>query len=346
VKKVVFFVLMWTFIAIPIGILASLLFVSTVTYDIVKHPQAHKSTNSDWSIATDIYSSYEMNIWQSLPDCVQFDHELLYIPSHNCAFKNKEFSTNLTFSDDGRITNDQQNSLEEDGIFFLGDSVTMGWGVNDDETFSYLIGSKSDRLTYNLGVSSYGTVREIILAKRHPKFENATCMIIQYSWNDFDENREFLELGALPIPSMEKFNQLVEYKPQDATFLQVVVRTFEYMRRYKAAFFTDMIGLSKLDYGMDKNRADDAITEFVGVLDKFHIFDRKTVFVIGPEEFIAELKKHNDKNKLVPVEIKLNENDRFTLDKHPNRNGHINIATQLIDELSKTEEGRRCLFGQ
>lgn len=48
----------------------------------------------------------------------------------------------------------------------------------------------------------------------------------------------------------------------------------------------------------------------------------------------------------MPVEIKLNANDRFTLDKHPNRNGHINIAKQLIDDLFSTEEGRRCLFGQ
>ena len=38
----------------------------------------------------------------------------------------------------------------------------MGWGVNDDETFSALLEKNLNRNVYNLSVSSYGTKRELI----------------------------------------------------------------------------------------------------------------------------------------------------------------------------------------
>ena len=37
----------------------------------------------------------------------------------------------------------------------------MGWGVNDDETFSHYLEKKLNKKVYNLAVSSYGTVREL-----------------------------------------------------------------------------------------------------------------------------------------------------------------------------------------
>ena len=46
-------------------------------------------------------------------------------------------------------------------ILVLGDSIAMGWGVNDYETFSYLLEKNLKMKVYNLGVSSYGTIREI-----------------------------------------------------------------------------------------------------------------------------------------------------------------------------------------
>ena len=33
----------------------------------------------------------------------------------------------------------------------------MGWGVNDNETFSHILENKINKNVYNLAVSSYGT---------------------------------------------------------------------------------------------------------------------------------------------------------------------------------------------
>jgi hypothetical protein len=81
----------------------------------------------------------------------------------------------------------------------------MGWGVNDDEAFASIIASKVEVPVLNLGVSSYGTVREIMRLRMHPRFQEANCIFIQYSWNDFQENAVFFARGGLPAPTRERF---------------------------------------------------------------------------------------------------------------------------------------------
>ena len=53
----------------------------------------------------------------------------------------------------------------------------MGWGVNDDETFSALLEKNLNRNVYNLSVSSYGTRRELIRLEKS-KQEKARMPIV------------------------------------------------------------------------------------------------------------------------------------------------------------------------
>ena len=76
-------------------------------------------------------------------------------------FNNIEFKTIISFDEFGR-TSDHPINNDSNGIAVLGDSFAMGWGVNDKETFSYLLEKKINRPVYNLGVSGYGTIRELI----------------------------------------------------------------------------------------------------------------------------------------------------------------------------------------
>ena len=55
------------------------------------------------SIQKSIYSEGYRNIWQSNKDCVDFDEDLIYVPSHgSCNFRNPEFDTTLDFYYFGR----------------------------------------------------------------------------------------------------------------------------------------------------------------------------------------------------------------------------------------------------
>jgi hypothetical protein len=101
-KIVMFHVLMWALIAPPLLAASALLITSMIGYDILQHPERHRSTGRMWNvIATDLYYLYEADLWQNKKECVQYDDKLLYKPSSGCRFSNKEFSTYLTFSEAG-----------------------------------------------------------------------------------------------------------------------------------------------------------------------------------------------------------------------------------------------------
>ena len=86
-----------------------------------------------------LYFSGLRNLWNQNSQCSTFDEDLLYIPKPGkCEFNNPEFKTILNFDEDRRLNLiDDKIDENEKLIITVGDSLTMGWGVNDNETFSY-----------------------------------------------------------------------------------------------------------------------------------------------------------------------------------------------------------------
>ena len=56
------------------------------------------------------------------------------------------------------------------------------WSGNDNETFSYLLEKKINRPVYNLAVSGYGTVRELIRLRESNLLEKM-CLIIFFNFS-------------------------------------------------------------------------------------------------------------------------------------------------------------------
>ena len=228
----------------------------------------------------------------------------------------------------------------------------MGWGVNDDETFASIIASKVEVPVLNLGVASYGTVREIMRLRMHPRFQEAKCIFIQYSWNDFQENTVFLTRG-LPAPAPKRFQQLVfDYGRSQMRFLDVLRQTFDIMVDYPVAFFLNVVGLHEFPLGDDdpleskggtpREEAED-IKAFLAVLASFPELNDKNLFVFGPSRFVSALKRESLPGNVFPTEVGLTAADWYTLDMHPNKKGHQEIARQILEQLARTEYGRHCL---
>jgi hypothetical protein len=229
----------------------------------------------------------------------------------------------------------------------------MGWGVDDDETFASIIASKVKVPVLNLAVSSYGTVREIMRLRMHPRFQEANCIFIQYSWNDFQENSVFLARGGLPVPTPERFQQLVfNYGRSRVQFWDVLRQTFDMMVDYPLAFFLNVVGLQEFPLGDDdlleskggipREEVED-VKAFLAVLASFPELNDKNLFVVGPGRFVSALKRGSMPGNMFPIQVELTSADWYTLDMHPNKMGHREIATQILEQLARTEYGRRCL---
>lgn len=180
-------------------------------------------------ILRQLHVLFDRNTIQVMPECAVYDDRLTYIlKPGECTFSNREFSNRYYINSLG--LRDDEESLERPEVVILGDSIAMGWGVEQDEIFASVYERLSGRRTLNAGISSYGTVRELRLFERVDR-RYVKDLVIQYSANDFSENRSFLE-GDFKVLSREQYehtvseqSRLISYHPgKHALNLMVMLR--------------------------------------------------------------------------------------------------------------------------
>ena len=129
-------------------------------------------------------------IWNGMHGCSKPDPKTIYKPVLGICknHKNIEYEVSYTFDEYGRnVPNRPKNS--QDGIAILGDSVAMGFGVEDYNSFSNQLQILiKDVPIYNLGVESFSTQREIEHYIHSPVFDKTSLVIFTYHQNDLGEN--------------------------------------------------------------------------------------------------------------------------------------------------------------
>jgi hypothetical protein len=145
------------------------------------------------SVFIEYYRHNEFQVAHFLPECARYDPELTYtMRSGQCTFSGREFSTTLRFNSAG--LRDDEQSLIGPRIIVLGDSHSMGWGVEYDEAWPRILERDLGEPVLNAAVPSYATVRELRDLARLD-LDALELLIIQYSDNDFLENASFAAQG-------------------------------------------------------------------------------------------------------------------------------------------------------
>jgi hypothetical protein len=122
---------------------------------------------------------------------------------------------------------------------------------------------------------------------------------------------------------------------------------------YPIAFFLNILGLhdfpllddDPLDSGAAREETED-VEAFLAVLASFSELNDKKVFVIGPGRFVSALDRRLLAANVLPIQVDLNYADWYTLDMHPNKKGHGEIAVQILEQLKRTEQGRHCVAAE
>ncbi len=164
-----------------------------------------------------VYRHFNRALVQFDPQCARYDAGLTYtLKPGSCTFENIEFRTEIRVNRAG--LRDDEASLEAPEVIVLGDSHTMGWGVERDQTFGRVLARKSGLKVLNAGISSYGTVREMLLLDRLD-LSRLRVLVLQYSDNDLIENREFREHGDhLPIASEAQYDNVRQYYSRQRSY--------------------------------------------------------------------------------------------------------------------------------
>ncbi|HEY0677640.1 MAG TPA: hypothetical protein VGD17_05110, partial [Chitinophagaceae bacterium] len=210
-----------------------MLFVEVSFYYLMRDASKVKGRFHD--LLTEYYMTYGINFPR-----LSYDTELSYTLRKNSSYDhdNIEFSNKINVNKEG--LRDDEASLVDPEIICLGDSYTMGWGVERDLAFPELLEDNSGLKVLNAGITSFGTARELILLNRldtsHLKY-----IILQYCYNDWKENSAFLKNNRyLPVGSQ---------RTQDNTFksyrLARIYFPFKYSLTILRLYLRDQLQMEK-----------------------------------------------------------------------------------------------------
>ena len=270
------------------------------------------------------------SIWQNKKECVKFDQYLLYVPKiGNCSFDNIEFKTNLNFDKYNRIHKSfLDTNKDENGIAVLGDSYAMGWGVNDNQTYSSILEKKINRKVFNQGVSSYGTIRQVKKFINSDIKDKTKKIIIHYNLNDLSENNNL------------DINKVYDKESSNLIFKNKKIDFFWILRQWKRSF---RLIFNEIKKTIINNKSDIVIVDLnkhfskvESILKKNSIFNNKKIIILFIKEpkmtVVDNLKKSPNKN-IEYLILDLNKDNFFIVDDHLNVLGHQTIAELIADKL-------------
>lgn len=280
-----------------------------------------------------LYISGSRNIWQKDKNCSKFDVNLLYSPiTGECLFFNPEFTTKMSFDENRRLnTIDDKISYDQNIISVLGDSFAMGWGVNDDETFSYHLQKLMDKKVINLGVSSYGTIREIKKLKLNQFYNQVDTVIIQYHLNDIYEN---IDLDINKVYLKKDYDEYFQDQKNNLNFSNYIFKNYKKSLRLLFTHLNDIIFKEK---NMEKYNLTEHLNKLDDIINKNINDPKKEVIIFLIKEPHQILLYHNDKEfknfKFFIIEA--NKEHFFIVDDHLNALGHKFVSEKLFDYLSQ-----------
>lgn len=300
-----------------------------------------------------LYLSNRMVI-QSNPTFTKYDRELSYILRPGTfQYETFEFSTSYSVNSAG--LRDDQESLLAPEVIFLGDSFTMGWGVESDETFVQIVEKSVGRTVLNAGISSYGTAREMKLLDRLDTSKLKT-LVVQYCGStfgqDYSENFHFVKNGMKQIASSKRFLQRLYRQAREAEAYAPFLFSYRLLRYSLENFWQPFTARAYVAHH-DISEFEVFLSAIAQGSSKDLSKVRMIVFEICEQESITEqLCQNNLKDSssryfsnIVPVRVLPHldrKKDFFVYDDHINAHGHRKVAKMLVEAIKNEERLAMC----
>lgn len=242
-------------------------------------------------------------------------------------FSNLEYSNQLNVHPSGFRA--QEEDFQHGEIVFLGDSFTMGWGVEEEERFPKVVEKLSGIRALDLGMPSFGTARELMAWNKY-RPENPKLVVWQFCANDTSENSAYIhndfKLDISPRWTYEAARRRNE------------LQQYYYPLKYISSLFRCEIR-KWFGTGMEAS-TESCISQFFAIVDKMResysgpmvIMDMESC---GPSGYwFAAMSNFLRENPmecvfLFPVNDLLSESDYYLMDDHLNSSGHRKVAEAL-----------------
>lgn len=296
------------------------------------------------------YHEHDRKILQMYPEFAHYDSTLFYaLNTGTWTFSNREFSNEYHIN--SACVRDDEASLNAPEIIVLGDSYTLGWGVDQNENYPALLEEMLGAKVLNTGVSSYGTAREVKSLERF-NTDSLKILIIQYCPNDLRENQDCVFSGNVLNVSTEKnYNLACENHQATAGYFPFkhilnIPGYFNPKEKPKPAApmpemkidSSRLIGTAEAFVSILK--ASPAIPKDVQILVfslEAQKCDNSFIDAVKPvldKQFATSL---HDRVSYVDIAGKIDTTHRFLMDPHLNAAGHQVIADALVDHINNLD---------
>jgi len=187
-------------------------------YFLLRHPEVLRrcSRKLQNSIGY-LYIQGERKIMHFQEGCSHYHPELGYtLKPGSFVLSETEFSNEYKINSLG--LRDSEENLNAPEILILGNSYALGWGVDQEMTFSKKLEAKTKCRTLNTSVPAYGTVREMLMFRKIDRSQ-LKCLVLQYWGNDNEENsRYFMNNNVLQIMRPETFVKFTELHSKEKKY--------------------------------------------------------------------------------------------------------------------------------
>ena len=256
----------------------------------------------------------------------------------------KEFIINI--GDNGERLIDNKNNYNNE-ILIIGGSFAQGWGVNDNETFSYKLQKEFNKFKiYNFGQGAYGSVQSLLMLKKQISKMKSPKLVIygliaHHEYRNVARARwlrtlsKYSERGhvSTPYALLEKNNNLILHGPTSyftlpfreisvlVTLLEEVFMKLKTKKRKKQQLIVTKEIILKM-----KNISNQFNSDFILVILDLNNPDKKEGY-----------KDYFKKNKIKYVDCSVLLVDEMVLpgDYHPSEKAHSYYKKCLSDYIYK-----------
>jgi lysophospholipase L1-like esterase len=270
----------------------------------------------------------------------QYDSTLFYTLKPLAVGSHSDVEFNTKYQINSKGLRDDEASLKDPTIVVLGDSHTMGLGVEQAETYPQLLEKAFQKPVLNAGISSYGTVRQMRLMSRLP-LQKCQWLVIQYCNNDYSENLPYITNNhQLSISTKAQYER---YKRENT--ISGEYYPFKWVYFVGQYAWTTLTGLFVTKTANTNTGFKPTVTEvgaFADILEEIQQKYKGNILVIGMNfweqrtetQFLTDLNKEiltrNIKNvNLINATAELTPADFYPLDGHPNASGHQKVAKEI-----------------
>lgn len=273
------------------------------------------------------------------------------------------FDGEVSIDNEGFRKGHDCNCEQDKNILVLGASPSFGWGVDDNQTYSYLLEQSTKYNVHNRSVIGYSSYQgQKILTSYFQKYK-AKYVFISYVINDVDHFRFYFDNGKSDKDTKAEVN-----------FISSLERLFNYSYTYKmirklipvksrVSSESREIRVSKRDYRLNLTRMIEQIRVAGGIpvllkmpvniteiaLNKENYEDKQYLASLSSKlakeyNLILEDVAKKEQVSMLDIRDEFNKHDQYLfVDKkidtiHPNAKGHMVIADILIKYLKNHDK--------